>query len=184
VRNIKVIEYDPIWPHLFEDERSLLFQTLGDIVIRIHHIGSTAVPGLAAKPIIDILIEVVDVVALDALNQNIEAIGYEPRGESGIPRRRYFKKGGDNRTYHIHAFARGDSNIARYIAFRDYLRAHPEVASEYAKLKNVVASTCDDDIVRYNDGKDEYVKRVEVIAMKEMQFNHLLQFSLSRSDWT
>jgi len=166
VRNIEVIEYDPIWPRLFEEERSLLIQTLGEVAIGIHHIGSTAVPGLAAKPIIDILIEVTDVVALDALNQNIEAIGYEPRGESGIPRRRYFKKGGDNRTHHVHAFTQGDLNVTRLIAVRDYLRVHPDVAQEYGEQKKDVAARCDNDIDRYCDGKDAYMKIVEAAAME------------------
>lgn len=166
VRKIEVVEYDPIWPLLYESERVLLFQTLGDIAVRIHHIGSTAVPALAAKPTIDILIEVTDVVALDARNQDMRGIGYEPKGESGIPRRRYFKKGGNNRTHNIHAFARTDSNVTRYIAFRDYLRAHPEVAYEYAKLKNDGATKCDNDIVRYCDGKDAYVKHIEAEAVR------------------
>ena len=166
VRKIEVVEYDPIWPHLFETERSLLFRTLGNVALGIHHIGSTAIPGLAAKPTIDILVEVTDVVALDAFNANMRAIYYEPKGESGILGRRYFKKGGINRTHNIHAFARTDSNVTRYIAFRDYLRAHPEVACEYAKLKNDVATKCDNDIVRYCDGKDAYVKRVEGDAIR------------------
>jgi GrpB-like predicted nucleotidyltransferase (UPF0157 family) len=171
VRNIEIAEYDPIWPRLYEEERSLLIQALGDVAVGIHHIGSTAVPGLAAKPTIDILIEVTNLVTLDVLNQNMEAIGYQPKGESGIPGRRYFKKGGVNRTHNIHAFTRGDSNVPRYIAFRDYLRFHPETATEYAILKKDVAANCDNDIVSYNDGKDKYVKIIEAAAMKEMMYN-------------
>lgn len=166
VRKIEIIEYDPVWPRLFEEERSLLIQTLAEVVIGIHHIGSTAVPGLAAKPTIDILIEASDVVTLDAFNANMKAIYYQPRGESGIPGRRYFKKDEDNLTYHIHAFARGDSNVKRYVAFRDYLRTHPEVASNYANLKKVIAVECCGDRVRYNDEKNAYVKHIEAIAVR------------------
>jgi GrpB-like predicted nucleotidyltransferase (UPF0157 family) len=133
----------------------------------IHHIGSTAVPGLAAKPIIDILMEVTALEELDALNQRMESIGYTPKGEFGIPGRRYFQKGGDDRTHHLHAFARGDFNLARHLAFRDYLRGHPEVAREYGELKRAVAKTCENDIGRYCDGKDAFVKDIESIAIGE-----------------
>jgi len=125
------------------------------------------VPGLAAKPIIDILLEVRDLADLDAHNSEMETIGYKPMGEFGILGRRYFPKGGDNRSHQIHAFLRDDPNVYRHIAFRDYLRRHPEVAQEYAALKRQVARTCDNDIGRYCDGKDTYVKRVEAIALIE-----------------
>jgi GrpB-like predicted nucleotidyltransferase (UPF0157 family) len=143
--------------------------------MEVHHIGSTAVPGLAAKPIIDIVLEVSDLAALDAHNSQMEEIGYKPRGEFGIPGRRYFQKGGDNRTHHLHAFLRGDPNVVRHIAFRDYLRRHPEVAREYGDLKRRVARTCDNDVERYCDGKDAYVKRVEAMAVKEHASNKELE---------
>jgi GrpB-like predicted nucleotidyltransferase (UPF0157 family) len=167
MREIEVVNYDPSWPAHFEAERNVVGRALGDVATGIHHIGSTAVPGLAAKPIIDILLEVRDLAALDALNSEMEGIGYKPMGEFGIPGRRYYPKGGDNRSHQIHAFLRDDPNVGRHIAFRDYLRRHPEVAQEYAELKRRVARTCDNDIGRYCDGKDAYVKRVEAIAIKE-----------------
>ena len=85
MRKIEVVEYNPAWPERFTEESSLMRETLGDIVGSVHHIGSTAVPGLAAKPVIDILVEVTDLAALDARNQDMELIGYEPMGEFGIP---------------------------------------------------------------------------------------------------
>jgi len=171
MRKIEIVDYDHSWPQLFEAERDLLQQTLGDVCIKIFHIGSTAVLELAAKPIIDILIEVTDVEALDELNVEMEIIGYNPKGEFGIPGRRYFQKGDDNRSHHIHAFARGDSNVMRHIAFRDYLRTHPEVAREYGELKRNVADACENDVGKYCDGKDRFVKRIEAIAMKEISPN-------------
>jgi GrpB-like predicted nucleotidyltransferase (UPF0157 family) len=164
MRTIEVVEYDPSWPERFEEESNLLREKLGDIAVEVHHIGSTAVPGLAAKPIIDILIEVADLAALDARNRDMELIGYEPKGEFGIPGRRYFQKGGDNRTHQIHAFVAGDVNVSRHIAFRDYLRSNPGVAEEYGTLKKKVAETCDNDIEKYCDGKDAFVKNHEEIA--------------------
>jgi GrpB-like predicted nucleotidyltransferase (UPF0157 family) len=162
-RIIEVVEYDPTWPKLFEAER--------DILRKIHHVGSTAVPGLAAKPIIDILIEVTGLEALDALHEDMKVIGYKPKGEFGIPGRRYYQKGGKQRTHQIHAFVTGDFNVTRHIAFRDYLRANSDVAREYGEVKKSVAKTCDNDINKYCDGKDAYVKRVESIAVKELAPN-------------
>lgn len=91
MRKIQVVDYDPAWPDRFEAESALLSQTLGSVAIRIRHIGSTAVPYLPAKPIIDILVEVTDLATLDALNGDIGAIGYKPKGEFGIPGRRSFQ---------------------------------------------------------------------------------------------
>jgi GrpB-like predicted nucleotidyltransferase (UPF0157 family) len=100
MRTIEVVAYDPSWPGVFEIEREVLSRVLGELAVEIHHIGSTAVPGLVAKPIIDILVEVHDMAALDRLNPAMEAIGYDCMGEYGIPGRRYYRKGGDHRTHH------------------------------------------------------------------------------------
>jgi len=167
MRTIDIVAYDPAWPAMFQAERRHLRQALGDSACHIHHIGSTAVAGLAAKPIIDILLEVTGLASLDEDQSAMEEIGYECMGEFGIPGRRYFRKGGENRSHHIHAFARGDSNIARHLAFRDYLRKHADVAAEYAQLKMRLARECDNDIGRYCQGKDLYVKRVERLAMQD-----------------
>lgn len=166
MRIIEVVDYDPTWPALFDAECVLLRRTLGDVAISIHHIGSTAVPDLAAKPIIDILMEVANLDALDAVNERMVGIGYVPRGELGIPGRRYFPKGGDRRTHHLHAFASGDIGLFRHLAFRDYLRAHPEVAQDYGRLKKSIARSCGNDASRYCDGKDAFVKQLEAAAMK------------------
>jgi GrpB-like predicted nucleotidyltransferase (UPF0157 family) len=173
MRKIEVVEYDSAWPRMFEIERDLLRRTLGGIAVAIHHIGSTAVPGLAAKPIIDILIETTDVGALDEHNTRMRAIGYEPKGEFGIPGRRYFEKGGDNRSHHVHAFTRGDSNVRQHIAFRDCLRTNPHLAQEYGELKKRVAQACENDIERYCDGKDAYVKWIGTIAEEEKAPNRV-----------
>ena len=174
MRKIEVHKYDPSWPKRFDAEKNLLWRILGDVVIAIHHIGSTSVPGLDAKPIIDILIEVTDLSALDALGNEMQAIGYESKGEYGIPGRRYFQKGGDDRTHQVHAFKYGDDNVTRHIAFRDYLRSHPAIAEEYAVLKKSIAETCDNDIDKYCDGKDAFVKHHEAIAMQLYTYDNYL----------
>ncbi|VGH57106.1 putative dehydrogenase [Klebsiella pneumoniae] len=116
MRILTVVDYDEMWPALFENERTLLQMTLGKVISRIHHIGSTSVPGLSAKPVIDILIEVANLEELDSLNQAMEGIGYTVRGENGILNRRYFTKGGNQRSHHIHAFATGDAQIIKHLA--------------------------------------------------------------------
>ncbi len=166
MRKIEITEYDPVWPERFESEKKRLMDILGSTVTKVHHIGSTAVHGLAAKPIIDILIEVNNLAALDAHNSEMEKNGYKVKGEFGIPGRRYFQKGGNNRTHQVHAFECRDDNIERHIAFRDYLRLNPDVASEYAVLKKSVVEQCSNDIDKYCTGKDAFVKHHEKIAMR------------------
>ncbi len=161
-----MVDYDHDWPAMFDTESQLLRDTLGEQVIDIHHIGSTAVPGLAAKPIIDILLEVRDVIALDDFDEAMIGIGYIPRGELGIAGRRFYIKGGLDRSHHVHAFNAGSEGVIRHIAFRDYLIAHPEIAAEYAVLKKRCARDCENDSEKYCDMKDDFVKRHEVLAVE------------------
>lgn len=163
---IEVVPYTSDWPAAFEAERSILASYLGDIVAGIHHIGSTAVEGLAAKPIIDIILEVRSLEALDAATPKLELLGYEAMGEFGIPGRRYFRKGGYHRTHQIHAFEQGSAHVGRHLAFRDYLKAHPDVVREYGSLKQKLANTCNNDLDAYCDGKDAFVKQHEAQAIE------------------
>jgi GrpB-like predicted nucleotidyltransferase (UPF0157 family) len=154
MRKVEVVEYDPRWPAAFVAEARLVQNALGPMVVALHHIGSTSVPGLAAKPVIDMLLVVADHATLDAANADMAALGYEPRGEFGIPGRRYFSKGGDlRRTHHVHAYEPSHHEVERHLAFRDYLRAHPEEAARYGNLKAELALSCKDDIEAYMDGK-------------------------------
>lgn len=150
MRILTVVDYDEMWPTLFENERTLLQMTLGKVISRIHHIGSTSVPGLSAKPVIDILIEVANLEELDSLNQAMEGVGYTVRGENGILNRRYFTKGGNQRSHHIHAFATGDAQIIKHLAFRDYLIKHNDVAIQYALMKKSAMLLCENDSHRYS----------------------------------
>ncbi|HDU9762239.1 TPA: GrpB family protein, partial [Klebsiella pneumoniae] len=145
MRILTVVDYDEMWPALFENERTLLQMTLGKVISRIHHIGSTSVPGLSAKPVIDILIEVANLEELDSLNQAMEGVGYTVRGENGILNRRYFTKGGSQRSHHIHAFTTGDAQIIKHLAFRDYLIKHNDVAIQYALMKKNAMLLCEND---------------------------------------
>ncbi len=163
---VEVVEPDASWTRQFEEEARLLRSIFGGEIIHVHHIGSTAVPGLKAKPVIDILPVVRDIARVDAFNAQMEGIGYHAMGEFGLVGRRYFRKGGDNRTHQVHAYdERSHEAIARHIAFRDYLRAHPEVAHEYGELKAALALQHPNDIESYMDGKDAFVLHIERRAL-------------------
>jgi GrpB-like predicted nucleotidyltransferase (UPF0157 family) len=164
---IVVVAHDPAWRAGFEEEASRILRVLGDRVLRLHHIGSTAIPGIAAKPVIDLLMEVEDIVELDERNSGLEELGYESMGEFGITGRRYFRK--DNafgvRTHQVHAFAAESTEIARHLAFRDYMIAHPAEARVYGELKRNLAREFPEDIQRYMDGKDPFIKEHQARAL-------------------
>lgn len=167
MRQVTIVPYDEQWPGLFEAERVLLKTILGQVISRIHHIGSTSVPGLAAKPVIDILLEVVDLNKLDELNAEMENAGYTARGENGIQNRRYFTKGGDQRTHHVHAFVIGDTQIVKHVAFRDYLIKNKKVAEQYAEIKCAAARECENDTHRYSALKTDFIKHHLRLALME-----------------
>ena len=163
---VKVVVPNPSWPNEYEQEKNRLVEVLGGVILEIHHIGSTSVKGLAAKPIIDIIIESDSLEKLDTASCHFEGLGYEVKGEFGMMGRRYYRKGGDHRTHQIHAFKVGDPNIHRHIAFRNYLAAHPGVMREYQELKMKLAKACNNDIDVYCDGKDSFIKYYEAKAMR------------------
>ena len=156
------------WKRDFEQEAVRIKSALGSALIALHHIGSTAIPGLHAKPIIDIMAEAVSLEALDAHCREMERLGYGAMGEFGIPGRRYFRKDSSAgvRTHQLHAFAEGSAHLVRHLAFRDYLREHPDTAREYGALKLRLAESCRGDVEAYIEGKDAFVKDVERKALE------------------
>lgn len=162
---VQVVAYDENWVRLFQQEAEKLKQIFAEELIEIHHIGSTSVPELRAKPIIDILPVVRRIDRVDTYNSQMELIGYECMGEFGISGRRYFRKGGDNRTHHVHVFEYKDRNVLRHLEFRDYLRSHRNDATRYSSLKSELARRFPDDIQAYMDGKDALVKEIEKLAV-------------------
>lgn len=164
---IRVVAHDPAWPAKFEAEAERIAEAVGEAVVRIHHIGSTAISQTKAKPVIDILMEVTSLGVLDRKAPMLEALGYEVMGEFGIPDRRYFRLDDSNgtRTHQVHAFEAGVPNVVRHLAFRDYMRAHPLVAEEYGALKEHLANAHPHDGAAYMDGKDAFVKEHERRAL-------------------
>jgi GrpB-like predicted nucleotidyltransferase (UPF0157 family) len=130
----------------------------------LHHIGSTAVPGLAAKPIVDLLLEVTDLAALDQQTAALAALGYVNKGENGIAGRRYFYKNSaeqpQQRSHHLHAFVRGAPQIRQHLTLRDYLRGHPVAVAAYAALKLALAQQFPNDTQRYQAGKDHFIAQL------------------------
>ncbi|MDB4862192.1 GrpB family protein [Pirellulaceae bacterium] len=165
-QHVVIVDYDQRWIESYQRESENLKEILGTILIAVHHIGSTSVNGLAAKPVVDILLEVSSVIEIDNIQAAIRNRGYQFWGEYGITGRRYLTKGTDPRTHHIHSYKAGDKEIDRHLAYRDYLRTHPTVAAEYESLKRRVASQCNHDIEKYCAGKDAFIKHHEQLALK------------------
>jgi GrpB-like predicted nucleotidyltransferase (UPF0157 family) len=165
---VEVVPHDPAWREDFEAESQQIASAMGENIITIHHIGSTAIPGIYAKPIIDFLIEVKDIAKTDEQSAVMEAIGYEAMGEFGLPGRRYFRKNRSPgiRTHNIHTYEVGSPEITRHLAFRDYMIAHPEAAQQYSELKRELAKKYPQDIEGYMDGKDGFVKTMEKKALE------------------
>jgi GrpB-like predicted nucleotidyltransferase (UPF0157 family) len=165
-RVIEVVDYDPNWKNIFETEKVALAKAIGSNAVKIEHIGSTSVVGLSAKPVIDILIEVTNLTNLDSANKSIVALGYIVKGENGISGRRYFQKGGNQRSHHVHAFQTSDLHLLRHIAFKEYLIAHPIIAAEYDKIKKEAVSKSDNDINIYMTLKNSFIQKHEKLALE------------------
>lgn len=159
LRTIVVAPYNPRWPEMFQQEAEKIKAVFGEELLAIHHIGSTAVPGLSAKPIIDIMPVVQSLDKADEFNPAMMWLDYEPMGENGISGRRYFRKGGDvHRTHQVHIFQTGNVEVSRHLDFRDYLIAHSDVARQYADLKTELARQFPHNIEAYMAGKDAFIK--------------------------
>jgi GrpB-like predicted nucleotidyltransferase (UPF0157 family)/uncharacterized protein YhfF len=159
MRRVEVLAYDPQWPALFRQAADEIAAVFGPALLAIHHIGSTSVPGLAAKPVIDIMPVVRDIEQVDSFNPGMTALGYIARGEWGIPGRRYFRRGEDwDHREHVHVYAADNPEVARHLDFRDYLRSHPDTAAEYGRLKERLARQFPTDIEGYMDGKDRFIR--------------------------
>ncbi len=166
MRQVRVVPPDPAWKRTFEAEAAALRSVLADEALAIHHIGSTSVAGLRAKPTVDVLIEVRKIENLDDLEEPMAVSGYEAWGEYGIPGRRFFTKDrGPERLCNVHAFEAGTPEVERHLAFRDYLARHPETARAYGDLKGDLAERFPADMEAYMDGKDAFVKRTERKAL-------------------
>jgi GrpB-like predicted nucleotidyltransferase (UPF0157 family) len=164
---IIIEDYDSLWPQRFETLRSRIATTLGDLATAIEHIGSTAVPGLAAKPIIDIDVLLRPSTDLPPVISRLVSLGYQHRGDLGISGREAFRIPPDDFPHHLYVCPPDSQEYRRHIAFRDHLRTHPEDASAYAVLKRNLASTLGDRREDYNEAKSEFVANIVRRALQD-----------------
>jgi GrpB-like predicted nucleotidyltransferase (UPF0157 family) len=165
---VELHPHSPQWAAMARAETERLAAELGGLLLKVEHMGSTAIPGIAAKPIIDLMPIARDDSSLDAIEPGMRKLGYEWLGEFGIPGRRYCRKNDPltgKRKFQLHCFADGASEIARHLAFRDYLRAFPEIAKEYEAEKRRAAALHPDNTLAYNDAKNDWIKKTERDAL-------------------
>ncbi|HEX8734652.1 MAG TPA: GrpB family protein [Pyrinomonadaceae bacterium] len=159
---VELVPYQEEWKTLFEREERLIREAVGNFALAIEHIGSTAIPGLVAKPIIDIMVGVRDLSGVEKfLRAPLEKIGYEYRGEAGIAGRRYFRKGDFAvSTHHLTIAEKGGVIWRRHILFRDYLRANEAAARSYNELKKNLAIKFKDRREDYTNAKTGFVEEI------------------------
>jgi GrpB-like predicted nucleotidyltransferase (UPF0157 family) len=153
-----VLDYDPSWPGLFQALRQRIADALGDFAAAIEHVGSTAVPGLAAKPTIDIDVLLASETMLSAAIERLASIGYIHRGNLGVPGREAFFAPANDPPHHLYVCPPCSAEFRRHVAFRDYLRAHPKDANIYGELKIALAERFREDRSAYNNAKGEFVE--------------------------
>ena len=162
---IVLAPYDPDWPSQFAAARAEMMAACAGLMLDVHHVGSTAIAGLAAKPVIDmmpVLRRHEDCLACIA---PMRALGYAYRGEQGIAGRHYFVRG-DPRTHNVHVFVFDHPEIERHLLFRDYLRAHPEKRKAYLLLKLALAKEFADDRRAYAEAKTPFCERIVALARR------------------
>lgn len=161
---VRLSEYSEDWSRLFQEETDFLMTIFKDEIIQFEHFGSTSVPGLKAKPVIDMICIVKNISNVDFFNNKMHSLGYDVAGEWGMPGRRLFRKGGENRTHHIHFYQADNPQIERHLIFRDYLRSHPEEVKRYSKFKEELvqrfANTSE-----YSPAKKAFVTKMEQHAL-------------------
>jgi GrpB-like predicted nucleotidyltransferase (UPF0157 family) len=156
-RVIRIVDYDPAWPQRFREVTGPLREALRDAALRIDHIGSTSVPGLAAKPVIDIQISVVELAPTDPFRVPLQSLGYVYREQNPERTKRYFREPPGQPRTHIHVRRAGSFSEQFPLLFRDYLRVHPRAAGEYAAVKRELAARHPRDGLAYTNAKADFV---------------------------
>ena len=165
---VKLSKYNPKWKTLFEEESALIFSAAENFIIDIQHIGSTAIPDVVAKPIIDILAAIDSLSNISKIIEPLKKIDYIHRGEQGIPGRHLFVKGGEGfRTHHLHVVVKNHQEWTKHILFRDYLRANPKEADKYSRLKQVLLKKFEFEREKYTTGKSEFIEKIIKKAKEE-----------------
>ena len=165
---VEVVDYDQGWPRRYQEERDRIAAAIGDALLAIEHVGGTAVPGLPAKPVIDLMLGVDDIERAGPAVAGLINLGYEyiPEFESQLPDRRYFRRGTPD-THHVHMVPVSSDYFTEHLLFRDWLRSHPQAAEEYGKLKRGLAGRFPNDRDAYRAGKVPFIEMVVAAARRE-----------------
>ncbi|OBR63492.1 hypothetical protein A7K91_17205 [Paenibacillus oryzae] len=161
---VRLSEYSEAWARLFLEEANFLKTIYGYEIVRFEHFGSTSVPGMKAKPVIDMMCIVTNITTIDGFNDQMRSLGYDVAGEWGIPGRRLLRKGGENRTHHIHFYEMNNPQIERHLIFRDYLKAHPEEVLRYSRFKEELTRQFEH-TSQYSPAKKTFVTEMEQLAL-------------------
>lgn len=163
---VVVVPHDPEWATMFAAEAKAIETALGEALVAIHHIGSTSIPGIFAKPVMDILLEVLSLDDLDKRTSAMIELGYEAKGEFGLMGRRYFRKDDERgvRTHQVHSYQVGSEEINRHLGFRDHMRRNADAAAAYSDLKRSLAAKFPDDADSYIAGKDAFIRNIDRIV--------------------
>ncbi len=165
---VRLVPHNPNWKALFEEEKKLLLAKFPNTILKISHGGSTAIPNIPAKPIIDMFAVVRSLGEADAIKDDLEKLGYEYVGERGVPERRLAVKGPEERrTHHLQFVEETSKEWTNHILIREYYLKHPDVAEEYARLKQDLAQKYPEDRVSYTNGKEDFIASVIVRAKRE-----------------
>ena len=164
---IAVVPYSEEWPATFEALKARAESALGALGRRIEHVGSTSVPGLPAKPVIDIDAVIEQEDQLDDVIERLATIGYEFEGEKGVPGRYAFGSPSGSPDHHLYVCAEDNPELHRHLVFRDYLRRHPDEAAAYGKLKQQLAQEDPVDRGAYSDGKTAWIEGALRLAHQE-----------------
>jgi GrpB-like predicted nucleotidyltransferase (UPF0157 family) len=159
---VRLVDWDPGWPARYEREATRIREALGQTAVRVEHVGSTAVPGLAAKPVIDIQISVPSFEPFEAYATRLAALGYEGRPDASEPGHRFFLLvRGEERVAHVHVCEAGGEWERRHLAFRDALRADPDLRTRYEAEKRRLAALYPEDSLAYAEAKTPWIRAEE-----------------------
>jgi len=165
---VELRTHNPQWEELFKQEKELISSVIADFLVDIQHIGSTAIPNIVAKPIIDIAVAIDSLDNIEKIIPPLKNIGFIYRGEQGIPDRHMFVKGGENyRTHHLHVMQKDHYEWDKHILFRDFLKKHSNDAKQYSELKKLLFIRFGNDREKYTDSKSEFIQNIIEKAKKQ-----------------
>jgi GrpB-like predicted nucleotidyltransferase (UPF0157 family) len=182
-REVELVPHNPEWSFLADQEINRFLEGLSFPIIGIYHIGSTSIPGIKAKPILDFVMEVESLEdVLNAMSE-IESLGYQSKGEFGIPGRQFFTRDTDGeRSHHLHVFQKGHPDIERHTIFRDFLRANPDAAREYEKLKEKLAKRFPKQSGNYTAAKSDFILSMDEVARYWLEKNQAQTWNTEPED--